>query len=348
MKSWFQTVAVFLVLLCAAGAGLRAQSTIIQRVLVKVNGEVFTQKDLEDKQIGALQQAGKGKLQGDALKKALADMMPDLLVQAIDDMLLTQRGRELGFNMSAEQFNEMIENIKKDNKMDDAELDAALKQENLTRDTLRGHLNQTYIIRTVQQREVLGHLQMTEEELRQYYDKHRDEFVTASTVTLRELLVAVPAPAVKPSVFSPALDDTAKEKVNALRERALKGEDFQTLIAEASDSQTKANGGLIGPINVTEMATGIRDAIEKMQAGEITQPFRTSRGYQIFKLESRTASIPQPFESVKDAIAQKVGETPPRRRDAEIPRQPPRAGDSSNGSAGTCRRCTKRLAERVK
>src|SRR3954471_18215685 len=97
MKPYFKTVAVFLVLLCAAGAGLRAQSTIIQRVLVKVNGEVFTQKDLEDKQIVALQQAGKGTLQGDALQKALADMMPNLIVQAVDDMLLTQRGRELGF-----------------------------------------------------------------------------------------------------------------------------------------------------------------------------------------------------------------------------------------------------------
>src|SRR4029077_2897849 len=131
----------------------------IQRVLVKVNGEVFTQKNLEEKQIGALQQAGKGTLQGDALKKALTDMMPDLLVQAIDDMLLLQRGHEAGYNMSTEQFNEMVENIKKDNKMTDSELDDALKQEGLTRDLLRGHLNDNYIIRTVQQREVLGHLQ---------------------------------------------------------------------------------------------------------------------------------------------------------------------------------------------
>jgi peptidyl-prolyl cis-trans isomerase SurA len=115
-------------------------------------------------------------------------------------------------------------------------------------------------------------------------------------------------------MFSPSLDDAAKEKINALRDRAAKGEDFEKLVAANSDSPTKSAGGLIGPINVTEMATGIRDAIEKMQPGEITQPFRTTRGYQIYKLETRTEAIPQPFEAVKDAIAQKVGET---RLDAE-------------------------------
>jgi Parvulin-like peptidyl-prolyl isomerase len=166
----------------------------------------------------------------------------------------------------------------------------------------------------VQQREVLGHLQMTEEELRQYYDKHTDEFVVPPTVTLRELLIAVPAPAGQANMFSPALDDASKEKANALRERAVQGEDFAKLVAEASESPTKANGGLIGPINVTELATGIRDVIEKMQANEITPPFRTTRGYQLYKLESRTTAIPQPFDAVKDAIGQKVGET---RLDAE-------------------------------
>src|SRR5262249_1768949 len=61
-------------------------------------------------------------------------------------------------------------------------------------------------------------------------------------------------------------------------------------------------------INVTEMATGIRDAIDKLKPGELTPAIRTTRGYQIFKLESRTTSERQPFDSVRDDIAQKIGE----------------------------------------
>lgn len=295
----------------AQTAASSSAGTIIQRVLVKVNGEVFTQKELEEKQIEALQQENKGNLQGAALNQALTEMLPDLLVNAIDDVLLLQRGKELGFHLSDEQFNDSIETIKKDNKMTDAELNAALAQEGLTRQTLRARLDRNYIIRTVQQREVMGHMNLTEEELRQYYDKHPDEFVKPASVTLRELLVAVPAQEGRggqPQLFAPGADQQAREKIAALRERALAGEDFEKLIAEASDSPTKSSGGIIGPIVVTEMATGIRDAIDKLQPGEITQPIRTTRGYQVFKLESRTAAVPQPFEAVKDDLAQKVGE----------------------------------------
>ena len=68
-------------------------STVIQRVLVKVNGEVFTQKDLEDKQIEALQQQNKGDLQGERADQGASDLMPDLLVSAVDEMLILQRGK---------------------------------------------------------------------------------------------------------------------------------------------------------------------------------------------------------------------------------------------------------------
>lgn len=300
-----------------AQVGQTPGSTIIQRVLVKVNGEVFTQKELEEQQIERLQEQGKANLQGAALSQAVADLMPDLLVKAIDDLLLLQRGRELNFQLTDEQFQDRVAQIKKDNNLNDEQLKAALAQEGLTLEALRTRLNRMYTILTVQQREVLGRMTITEEELRQYYEKHPNEFVKPATVMLRELLVAVPAQETRPGqpqLFSQSADERAREKIEALRERAIRGEDFEKLIAEASESPTKANGGLIGPIVITEMTTGIRDAIEKMQPGEITPPFRTARGYQLFKLESRTAEAPQPFDQVRDALAQKIGES---RLDAE-------------------------------
>src|SRR4051794_32053413 len=114
MTQTYLRAGALLLLSCAAVSPLRAQapaaaassqpstpgSTIIQRVLVRVNGEVFTQKDLEEQQIDALQKDGKNNLQGEALNKAVSDLMPDLLVEAIDAMLLLQRGRELGYHMS--------------------------------------------------------------------------------------------------------------------------------------------------------------------------------------------------------------------------------------------------------
>ena len=78
------------------------------------------------------------------------------------------------------------------------------------------------------------------------------------------------------------------------------------MAAEASASPSKANGGLIGPINLAEVSVSLQDMIAKMKPGDITPPIRTNRGVQILKLETMKPSAIQPFESVRDLVADKV------------------------------------------
>jgi peptidyl-prolyl cis-trans isomerase SurA len=311
------------VLLClgtAAGVGAQ-QGTIIQRILVKVNGEPFSQKELESRQIETLQRTGRDKLQGAELTAALTEMMPELLVKAVDDLLLLQRGKDMNYHMTNEQFDAVVDGIKNDNGMTDAEFKTALESEGLTLDVLRKRIEPEFIIREVQRNEVLGAMRLTEQELHQYYDAHPDEFMKTPTVTLRELLVAAPAAAASgpgragQPTFAPAPNEQAlTERIESLRQRAAGGEDFQKIVEEASDAPSKATGGLIGPIDVTELSAAIRDAIEKLQPGDVTPPIRTPRGYQLLKLESRTTAQKMPFDEVRDQIEQKVGES---RLDAE-------------------------------
>ena len=92
-------VAVLLTALCfvPAAAGLRAQgkSTIVERVLVRVNGEIFTQSQLTQRQIAALRDMEKEKRDDSKLGETVASITPELLVTAVDELLLVQRGREM-------------------------------------------------------------------------------------------------------------------------------------------------------------------------------------------------------------------------------------------------------------
>ncbi len=115
----------------ASAAGLRAE--IIEQILVKVNGEIFTKSDLEQRQVSALRQKGQQiDLKTDAanqqLRKALDEITPQIMVEAVDEMLLVQRGKELGYKLSDEQFKGVLDNIKKENKLESEEqFQAALK-----------------------------------------------------------------------------------------------------------------------------------------------------------------------------------------------------------------------------
>ena len=80
----------------------------------------------------------------------------------------------------------------------------------------------------------------------------------------------------------------------------------EAVAAEVSTSPSKANGGLIGPFSHEDMSPQLLALVEKMKPGEITAPIRTPKGYQLFKLETLKAQALQPFDSVRDLIADKV------------------------------------------
>ena len=284
-----------------------AQGTIIQQIIVKVNGDIFTKTDLEGRQIAALRDKNRfidpsKALNDDALKGALLEVTPDILVNAVDELLQVQRAKELGYRMSDDNFKGIVDNIKKENKLDDAGLRGALQQEGLTWDEFHTNIEHQVLIRQLGQ-EVVSRLALTEQEAHDYYDKHHDEFMTEPTVSMREILIAVPTQA---GAFNAGMDQAALEKVKAVRERAMKGEDFVKLLTEVSDSPSKASGGLIAGLHLKDVDPKFRDALEKLKPGEVSEPLRTSQGYQLFKLESATPAELQPFDKVHSDIVQKV------------------------------------------
>ena len=299
-------------LVAALAIPVRAQ--IIERVLVKVNGDILTQTELEERQTAAIR-ARMGTdfkpemLNNNAeLKKAVDEVTPQLLVDAIDELLLLQMGKEKGYHLSDEQFQAWLDNLRKEQNLgDEQKFQAALKQEGMTIDDLRKNVERQFLVGQVQRDEVGSKLTITEEEARQYYLTHKQQFAEAATVTLREILIEVPTSTQGGQAgVNVAKQDEAEAQAAALRTRLLAGEDFAKLAAEVSASPSKANGGLIGPINVAEVSASLQQVISKMKPGEITEPLRTNKGVQILKLETlKPASIP-PFESVRDLVADRV------------------------------------------
>ena len=286
----------------------QTKGTILQKIIVKVNGEIFTQTDLEEQQILMLREKDPKIQQNDAaLQSALAEITPTILVEAVDELLLIQRARELKRPFTDDNFRNAVENVKKQNNLDDAGLQKAMAQEGITLAQLRANFEKAYLVQLAQQ-EIMRGMTLTEQEARQYYAKHPDQFLKPASVTVREILVEVPTtvgPDGQPAINA-AENEAAQQKIAAIRERLIKGEDFEKVAAEASDSGTKANGGLIGTVLMSDLDASLREVFSKLEPGQVSEPVRTSRGYQVFKLDSRSAAEPRPFETVRDEISQRI------------------------------------------
>src|SRR5438093_9808480 len=94
--------AVLVGLVVAASPAVRAE--IIEQILVKVNGDIFTKTDLEQRQVAALRQKGqqfdlKSDPGNQQLRKALDEITPQIMVDAVDEMVIVQRGKEHGYKL---------------------------------------------------------------------------------------------------------------------------------------------------------------------------------------------------------------------------------------------------------
>ncbi len=300
-----------LVVAAIAAAPLRAE--ILEQVLVKVNGDVVTKTEFENRQVQVLQSRPEyANINPNSLElqKAIAEITPGLILDAVDELLLVQRGRELNYVLGDDQFKSIVDNIKKSNNItDEAQFQAALKQEGITEADLRRNIERSMMVSQVQRNEVVGRIGVTDEEARAFYDEHRSEFTTPAEITLREILIEVPSTAQGVNV---AQDDEAKARAEEVRKRLLAGEPFPRLAAEFSVSGSKANGGLIGPFQTDELAPQLQELLGKLKVGEIAEVIRTQRGYQIFKLESRTETKIRTFEEARGSIAERVTEAKSR------------------------------------
>ncbi|MGE3707815.1 MAG: peptidyl-prolyl cis-trans isomerase, partial [Vicinamibacterales bacterium] len=278
---------------------------IIEQILVKVNGEIFTKTELEARQVAAIRGMGRDVDPTDLqLRQMLDQVTPDLLVSVVDEMLIVQRGKELGYRLADDQFQNVIDSIKKDNKIEsDEQFQAALKQENMTLADLRRQIEKQMIVSRVQQNEILGRVAVSDEEARRYYDSHPQEFTSPQEVTLREIFVNV---ANDGKTLNVGLDEEAKAKAAQIRERVLAGEPFEKLAADLSDAPSRANAGLIGPLNLADVSSDVRTLIESMSVGQVSELLRSSRGYQILKLESITPPQTKSFEEAKEEISNRV------------------------------------------
>jgi peptidyl-prolyl cis-trans isomerase SurA len=295
------------VTLALAAVPLRAE--IIEQILVKVNGEIITRSDFEKRQMEALKarpELAKLPPTSPQLAQAVAEATPTVILDAIDDLLMLQRAHEHGWALSAEQTNRIIGDIRKSNNLeDDAVFKKALEAEGYTEAELRKNIERDVLIRQVRQVDVIEKLNVTDEEIRNYYDLHAREFTSPAEVTLREIVIAVPA---SDRGINVAQQEAAQEQANQLRARLLAGEPFAKLAGELSSSGSKSNGGLVGTLRLDDLSEDRQQAIAGLKIGGISEVLRTNRGYEIFLLEARSETKVKTLDEARGEVSRRIAD----------------------------------------
>ena len=248
---------------------------MLQRILAKVNGDIITQTDLENRQVAALRQENFVPTSDEVLRRKLVEVTPRVISNAVDELLLVQRGRVLGYYLSDEQYAEMVASIMEENGFESDEdfEEALLQAEGMTVTDFRRSMEHRILVNQVQQIEILRKVMLTETEAREYYNANLDQFAEEPTVTLREILIAVPETSAS---FNVGTDDLARAAAEEARQRVVDGEDFGVVAIAVSDAPSKANGGLIGPLDYAILSETVQQVLDGLEVGDMSAPIRTS------------------------------------------------------------------------
>lgn len=107
-------------------------------------------------------------------------------------------------------------------------------------------------------------------------------------------------------------DTDARLRLQALRERIMGGSDFADLARANSDDPTSAgDGGDLGWIDPDNLPPGFRSAVTSLEAGEVSEIFRTRGGWHIAEVvdwRERDASETIAREEAEAAIRQRKSE----------------------------------------
>ena len=147
----------------------QAPAEILERVYAVVNGDIITQSEFESRQIAAVQAA---RLSQEQVVRFLQQNNARLLQEAVDDLLLYQKGREMGLQIPAEYLDNVIDGIKKQNGLkSDAEMRAQLRREGMTLDDLKRQVERSIVRREVLAEQVGTGVTITEAEAHEDYEE---------------------------------------------------------------------------------------------------------------------------------------------------------------------------------
>ncbi|HVZ74381.1 MAG TPA: peptidylprolyl isomerase [Polyangia bacterium] len=276
-------------------AGPAARARLVEKIAAVVGDNIILASEVEEKAGPLLAEASR--ITDPAKRAARAtELRHEVLEKLIDDELVLQQATDLKLSITSEQVDQSIEEIKKQNNLDDDQLREALKGQGMTMAAYRADLKRQLLRFRVLNIQVGSRVSISDEEVRNYYDRHMK---AGGNVQVRasHIFVAIP---------DGADANVVKDKqaqAQKLLERAQAGEDFAKLAKQYSDdAATRADGGDLGTFGRDMLPKAIEELVFSMKVGDIRGPVRADRGFHVIKLVERKEKDAKPLDEVKDDI----------------------------------------------
>lgn len=278
----------------------------MQQKKVKVNGQIITEEAIQFELQRLVQFYTRNGVSEDKIKARLPELVKRATEQAIGTKLLmdeaARRDAEVSEDQIEEQLSKVVEQIggvetfKK-----------ALARQKIDEATFREQLKEGCRVDLLIKETVKSVCDATEDEIKKYYDEHKDDFQKGEQVLAQHILVS-------PDGTEEASKDSARQKITDIKERVEGGADFSDEAAAHSMCPSGKEGGSLGWFGRGMMVPEFDKAVFSMSVGDVSDIVETQFGFHLIYKSDHEAASDASYEDCREKIVEllrhsKRGET---------------------------------------
>lgn len=284
VKTQGKLLVVAALVLAVIGNPLPAAAEVINRIVAIVNNEIITLSELNTTTKKYRENITTSQNSESRKKELIAKLESDMLNQMVERTLTTQEAKKYGIKVTDADVDRAIDNFKKNNNVDDEQLARGLSAEGLTMADYRNRMQEQIRQSMIVNRAVRSKIIITDEEVDQYYNDHRDQFTSVVKYKLRNIITK------------------SEEQIKTVAAKLKTNVPFDRLAKEFSIGSNASDGGELGVFDISSFSNEIREAVQGLKKGEFTPVLKTSGGYQILFVEDIVTQGGKADDEVKRKI----------------------------------------------
>jgi peptidyl-prolyl cis-trans isomerase SurA len=208
-----------------------------------------------------------------------------LLERLVLKEIQLQRAERIGLQISDQMVNDAIGRIAQQNGIPFEQMPALLAEDGVNYAAFRRDLREEMTLDQLRRIDVGQRISVTPREVEQCIADLEGSAAIDSDYNLSHITISIPESATPDEVAA------AREEADSVYQQLLDGADFRELALRHSDAQTALEGGALGWMKGEQLPTLYTDVVVGLQAGEVSEPFRTASSFHIVKVNDMRSAL---------------------------------------------------------
>jgi len=241
--------------------------------------------------------------------KEKTSVAKDLIEKEVVRELVNQQGKKENLKIDGELIEKELESLRASYSTEE-EFNKALKARNITLEDIKKSMQIDINARQLLNAQIKGKINISDEEVRKYYESNKAKFMRPEAYHTRHILAAFfPPEALRNQTIEELQKNKeyfariAEEKIDKIMAELKKGADFEEVAKNQSDDESsRENGGDLDFIYKGVFDASFDEAAGKLKPGEISGKVKTRFGFHVLQLIETKPSETAPFDDMKPGI----------------------------------------------